>query len=146
MRTAAADGEAVRRFHREARAAARLRHPHILPVYAVGLHAGRPCFTMPLVEGGSLAQHLGRYHADVRAAAALVEKVARAVQAAHEAGVIHRDLKPGNILLDGGEPLVADFGLARLADGEGGATLSGDPIGTPAYMSPEQASGRLSRV
>jgi serine/threonine-protein kinase len=111
-----------------------------VPIYAIGLHDGRPCFTMPLVLGGTLAQHLERYHRDLRAAVGLLEKVARAVQVAHEAGVIHRDLKPGNILLDGSEPLVADFGLAKLADSD--VSRSGDVFGTPAYMSPEQALGR----
>jgi hypothetical protein len=143
IRSGALEGPEVERFQREARAAARLRHPNILPIYSVGFHDGRPCFTMPLIQGGVLAGRLERYQQDARAAAALMEKVARAVHAAHQAGVVHRDLKPGNILIDEqGEPLVADFGLAKLLDAEADATVSGQRVGTPAYMSPEQASGR----
>jgi serine/threonine-protein kinase len=142
MVRADASGVEVERFHREARAVARLRHPHIVPIYAIGSLDGNPCFTMPLIEGGTLARHLERYGKNLRTAAALVEKVARAVQAAHEAGVIHRDLKPANILLDRDEPLVADFGLARLLDSCDEATRTGDVLGTPAYMAPEQADGK----
>jgi hypothetical protein len=136
-------GAELQRFQREAQAAARLRHPNIVPIYAVGLQHGRPCYTMPFIEGGTLAQHLQRFGKYCRTAAALMEKVARAVDAAHEAGVIHRDLKPSNILLDDDEPLVADFGLAKLVDADGETTCTaGRLMGTPAYMSPEQAAGR----
>ena len=139
--------EAVQRFYREARAAARLRHPHIIPIHGMGLHQGRHCFTMPLLTGGSLAGRKGDRHQDARAAAALVEKIARAVQYAHEQGVIHRDLKPANILLDEhGEPVVADFGLAKVLDGDADGSLAGQRVGTPAYMSPEQAAGHTWEV
>jgi hypothetical protein len=138
----AESGAELQRFQREAQAAARLRHVNIVPIYAVGLQDGRPCYTMPFIEGGTLAQHLQRFGKDLRAAAVLMEKVARAVHAAHESGVIHRDLKPSNILLDGDEPLVADFGLAKLVDADGETTCSaGRLMGTPAYMSPEQSAG-----
>jgi serine/threonine-protein kinase len=133
--------ELAERFDREARAAARLDHPHIVPIYEVGRHQGRPYYTMALADG-SLAQHAGRFTADPRAAAGLMEKVARAVHHAHQHGILHRDLKPGNILLDGrGEPLVSDFGLAKILDDEVELTRSGELLGTPAYMAPEQAAG-----
>ncbi|HXG12876.1 MAG TPA: serine/threonine-protein kinase [Gemmataceae bacterium] len=135
------------RFSREARAEARLSHPHIVPVYDVGEHQGQCYFTMKLVEGGSLSQHRDRFTADPRAAVALVEKVARAVQCAHDAGILHRDLKPSNILLDeNGEPLVADFGLAKVLDASAELTQTGQVLGTPAYMAPEQAAGRTGEI
>ncbi len=148
MRSEVGDGPAmVARFYREAQAAARLRHPHIVPIHAIGRWDDRCCFTMPLFPDGSLDKHKGRYPDDARAAVALVEKVARAVQAAHEAGIIHRDLKPANILLDErGEPLVADFGLAKFSGEQGELTQSGDQLGTPAYMAPEQAAGHSAAV
>ncbi len=143
---AGAEAEMLERFHREARAAARLRHPHIVPVHAIGRCAGEFCYTMPLFGRGSLDRHKARYSDDPRAAVTLIEKVARAVHAAHQAGIIHRDLKPGNILLDdAGEPLVADFGLAKLADGAD-VTQTGRQMGTPAYMAPEQAAGHSVRA
>jgi hypothetical protein len=138
--------ELAERFDREARAAARLEHPHIVPIYEVGRHQGRPYYTMALAEG-SLAQHAGRFMGDARAAVTLMEKVARAVHHAHERGILHRDLKPGNILLDArGEPLVSDFGLAKILDDEIELTRSGEVIGTPAYMAPEQAGGGTQPV
>jgi serine/threonine-protein kinase len=134
------------RFEREVRAAAQLSHPNLVPVLDVGLHEGLPCYAMPFVEGGTLAQRLEDYR-EPRAAVALLEKVARGVQAAHARDIVHRDLKPGNILLDGrGDPLVADFGLARFADSSVELTRTGQQIGTPAYMSPEQAAGHNDRV
>jgi serine/threonine-protein kinase len=136
----------TQRFYREARVIAQLRHPNIVPIYGMGLHEGQHCFTMPLVPGGSLAQHKARYYDDLRAAAALVEKIARAVAAAHARGIVHRDLKPANVLLDeNGEPLVADFGLAKAPDGNADLTSFG-LLGTPAYMAPEQAAGHAWRV
>jgi serine/threonine protein kinase len=136
----------VRRFYREARAAASLNHPHIVPIHGMGLHEGLHSFTMRLLTS-SLERRLGDYTRDFRTAATLMEKVARAVHAAHRAGIIHRDLKPANILLDeNGEPLVGDFGLAKFADARADATLPGQVMGTPAYMSPEQASGRTWEI
>jgi hypothetical protein len=138
-----AHAEEVRRFFREARALARLRHPHIVPVHDIGADSDDPFFTMDFVAGGSLKDRRDLFGGDVRTVVALMAKVAGAVHAAHEQGVIHRDLKPGNVLLDdNGEPLVSDFGLAKLADADESLTREGQPLGTPAYMAPEQAFGQ----
>jgi hypothetical protein len=135
----------LRRFRTETEAAAQLDHPHIVPMYEVGEDDGMPFFSMKLVEGSSLAQHVGRLSADPKAAVRLLIAVARAVHYAHQRGIIHRDLKPANILIDAaGEPHVTDFGLARRVDGAGGETQSGALVGTPCYMAPEQAGGKKS--
>jgi tetratricopeptide (TPR) repeat protein len=130
----------VARFHREAEAVARLDHPHIVPLYEVGEHAGQPFFSMRLVEGSNLAAEAERLSRDPRTAAGLVAQVARALHHAHQRQILHRDLKPHNILTDGdGRPHVTDFGLARRLEAppaEG--TLPGGIVGTPAYMAPEQ--------
>jgi serine/threonine-protein kinase len=139
--------ESVQRFYREAHTVANLRHPNIVPIYGMGRHDGRHCFTMPLLTGGNLAEHRSRFQGDLEAAVTLMQKVARAVAAAHQENIIHRDLKPGNILLDdGGEPLVADFGLAKVPDGLADATHPGQRMGTAFYMPPEQAAGHSWRV
>jgi hypothetical protein len=128
----------VQRFHREAEAAANLDHPNIVPIYEVGEHQGLHYFSMKLIEGGSLASR--PLPLPARQAAALVATVARAVHHAHQRGVLHRDLKPGNILLDAqGQPHVTDFGLARRVEGDGHHTRTGSIVGTPGYMPPEQA-------
>jgi WD40 repeat protein len=133
-----ASTEEVQRFRREAEAAAALDHPHIVPIYHVGEHDSRPYFTMKLVEGGSLAQ---KPPVATRGLVALMVKVARAVHHAHQRGVLHRDLKPGNILLDAaGEPHVTDFGLARRLSDDATLARSGALVGTPGYMAPEQAA------
>jgi eukaryotic-like serine/threonine-protein kinase len=193
-----ASGDAVLRFRTEAEAAARLDHPHIVPVYEVGEHHGQHYFSMKLIEGRSLAERLGDYACsrtspfalrkgalsrserrlcarlfssrigensgdnsldrpdfsrsrlplgELRArqigVAMLVAKLADAVHHAHQRGVLHRDLKPANVLIDeGGEPHITDFGLAKRTDGDAALTVSGDLLGTPAYMAPEQAAGR----
>jgi hypothetical protein len=136
---AAADD--VARFQREAEAAAGLDHPNIAPLYEVGEHQGQHYFTMKLVAGGSLAQHLGRGpRPATRELVGLMAKVARAVHHAHQRGVIHRDLKPANVLVDEhGEPHLTDFGLARPVGAGAGLTCSGAIVGTPGYMAPEQA-------
>lgn len=129
----------VDRFKREAEAAARLDHPNIVPIYEVGRHRGMHFFTMKLVEG----LQLGVYTlSNPRRAAEVVAKIARAVHYAHQRGVLHRDLKPGNILVDiNGEPYVTDFGLAKLMEFETGLTMSEAMLGTPSYMAPEQTRG-----
>jgi serine/threonine-protein kinase len=135
------------RFRREAEAVAALRHPNVVQVYDVGDADGRPYFTMELMEGGSLARKLAGAPQPPRPTAALLASLAGAVQAAHEAGVVHRDLKPGNVLLTAdGTPKVADFGLARRLDSDERLTLSGAVIGTPSYTAPEQARGDRGAV
>ncbi len=132
----------VERFRREAEAVANLDHPNIVPVYEVGEHEGQQYFSMKLVEGGSLQERLAEFRKNPARAARLVATVARAVEHAHRRGVIHRDLKPGNVLLDAaGEPMVADFGLAKRVEGAEAVTRTGAVVGTPAYMAPEQAAG-----
>ena len=150
------------RFEAEARAIARLHHPHIVQIFEVGEHEGRPFVCLELAPAGNLAQRLQKEPVAPAAAASLIEMLARAVQYAHDEQIVHRDLKPGNILLVrsdarrgvllGGvgtpayfEPKIADFGLAKLLDDQQGpesqttAPATGRPVGTPPYMAPEQA-------
>ena len=135
------------RFQREAEAVAGLRHANIVQVYDVTDHEGRPYFTMELVEGGSLAQRLAGMPQPARQAAALAATLAEAVQVAHKGGIVHRDLKPGNVLLTAdGTPKIADFGIARRLEGTLGPTQTGAPLGTPSYMSPEQAGGKARAI
>ncbi len=130
------------RFRSEAEAAARLDHPGIVPIFEVGEHDGLPYYSMRLIEGTTLAKRLAQGPLPPREAAALLAKVADAVQAAHAGGVLHRDLKPSNILIDAaGEPLVSDFGLAKRLENSDSVTHTGAILGTPCYMSPEQAAG-----
>jgi len=137
-----ADADEVERFKREAKAIAQLKHPHIVKVLDFGDINGQPYFTMELADGGSLADHLPRFTADPKAAVALLLKVARGVQCIHDHSFLHRDLKPGNILLEANdEPLVSDFGLAKAVDTHVDLTRAGTAPGTPAYMAPEQARG-----
>jgi non-specific serine/threonine protein kinase/serine/threonine-protein kinase len=153
-----ASPSAVQRFQIEAEAAAKLDHPNIVPIYEIGVHRGQHYFSMKFVEGRSLAEEIrhGKFRfstdgnfpskADERerqsAAARLMTTVAHSVHYAHQHGVLHRDLKPSNILLDaGGQPYLTDFGLAKILEHELGITRSAETMGTPSYMSPEQAAG-----
>jgi WD40 repeat protein len=154
IRAGAPASEAERvRFQTEAEAAARLDYPNIVPVYEVGEHDGQPYLAARYIAGGPLSRQLDRFRDDPRAAAGLVAVLARAVHHAHQRGVLHRDLKPGNVLLEwraegAGPPVphVADFGLARLLDHDSGLTRTGDLVGTPSYMAPEQASGGAAAI
>ena len=137
----------ARRFHKEAETAANLDHPNIVPIYEVGEDRGCVFFSMKLIEGGTLADRARDDISDLRRLVRLMAAVARAIQYAHERGVLHRDLKPSNILIDDrGEPLVADFGLARRLDADSDLTRTGVVVGTPSYMAPEQAGGRGEAV
>ena len=137
----------VKRFYTEAEAAANLDHPGIVPIYEVGQHEGQHYFSMGFVEGQSLSQRLAEGPLPPREAAELMVKVAEAIEYAHRRGVIHRDLKPGNILLDrNGHPRITDFGLAKKLEGDSGLTGSGQIMGTPSYMPPEQAGGNRGEV
>jgi tetratricopeptide (TPR) repeat protein len=137
------------RFRAEAEAVARLQHPNIVQIFEVGEAGGLPFLALELAERGTLAQKLQGQPLPPREAAALVEVLARALHHAHERGVVHRDVKPANVLFaQDGTPKVTDFGLAKLLEGDPGhdATRTGEPVGTPRYMAPEQAAGRPDRV
>jgi WD40 repeat protein len=135
-----------RRFRAEIEAIARLDHPHIIPIYAHGKMDGCPFYTMKFMAGGALAERMNDFSSP-EAAVTLFTKICRAVHHAHERGVLHRDLKPSNILLDEvGEPYVGDFGLAKRHDQNLKLTVTGSVMGTPAYMSPEQARGDSAEV
>jgi len=137
-----ADEGELRRFQNEAEAVALLDHPGIVPVYEVGEHEGQRYFSMKLIVGSNLAEKLASYRDDHRAIGAVMIETADAVQHAHMRGILHRDLKPANILIDTqGHPHITDFGLAKLMESDDELTASGAILGTPAYMSPEQAAG-----
>src|SRR6266566_1598875 len=137
----------LKRFRREAEAAASLEHPCIVPIYEVGERDGSCYFSMKLVQGGQLDEVVRREPMPVRRAVELIAKVARTVHYAHEHHVLHRDIKPGNILLDAkGEPHLTDFGLARLVETESTVTRTMEVLGTPSYMAPEQAVGNNAAV
>src|SRR5437868_6339011 len=137
----------LKRFRREAEAAASLDHPGIVPIYEVGERDGSCYFSMQFVEGGQLDEVGRRTPFSIRQAAELIAKIARTIHYAHEHGILHRDINPGNILLDGkGEPHLTDFGLARLVETESTMTRTLDVLGTPSYMAPEQAMGNNAAV
>lgn len=138
-----ASDEFVKRFHTEAKAAASLQHPNIVAIHEIGEHKGQHYFSMELVEGQSLADVVRDRPLSPKRAAVYVQSVAEAIHYAHEHGVLHRDLKPSNILIDANDqPRVADFGLAKVLQSGAATTASGQVLGTPNYMPPEQASPR----
>jgi serine/threonine protein kinase len=144
---AIAGPDELARFRTEALAVGRLDHPHVVRVFASGEHGDCPFFAMEYLPGGSLLGLLRQGSLEVRRAAELVRQVALGVQAAHQAGILHRDLKPGNVLLDAqGNARVADFGLAKLLDSDSAQTVSAMVLGTPAYMAREQAAGRVREI
>src|SRR3989454_92998 len=137
----------LKRFRLEAEAAARLEHPGIVPIHEVGERDGSCYFSMKFVEGGQLDEVARREPMPIRRAVELIAKVAHTVHYAHEHGILHRDIKPGNILLDTkGEPHLTDFGLARLVETESTVTRTLEVLGTPSYMAPEQAAGNNSQL
>src|SRR3954468_15177243 len=145
-----AEGLSVERFTREVRLAARLQHPNIVPVLSAGTVDALPYYTMPYIDGPSLRVRLADGPLSVSETISILRDVARALMAAHAAGVVHRDIKPENVLLTGGAAVVADFGIAKALTSARGAaggstfaalTQAGMSLGTPAYMAPEQAAG-----
>src|SRR6266536_3559535 len=137
----------LKRFRLEAEAAAHLEHPGIVPIHEVGERDGSCYFSMKFVEGGQLDEVARREPMPIRRAAELIANVARTVHYAHEHGILHRDIKPGNILLDAkGEPHLTDFGLARLVESESSVTRTLEVLGTPSYMAPEQAGAKNAQL
>ena len=137
-----ADSSVIDRFRAEGAATAKLNHPNIVPVFEAGEADGHYFIAMALIEGPSLAAMIQNGPLRPRDAAAIIGEVAATIEHAHERGILHRDLKPGNVLLDKShQPHVTDFGLARFLDRDSSMTLTGEILGTPAYMAPEQVSG-----
>jgi len=139
--------EFVKRFRAEAAAAASLQHPNIVAIHEVGVHQGQQFFAMDYVEGQSLAKLLANGPLPARNAASYLKTIAEAIHYAHERGILHRDLKPSNVLIDAnGQPRVSDFGLARRLEGASELTVTGQVLGSPNYMPPEQAVARRGKV
>ena len=139
----AADRSFVERFLREARVVASLQHPNILPVYDFGEEGGLPFLVMPLLEGGTLRDRMQEGPVPIARAALWMAQLAGALDAAHEAGILHRDVKPANVLLGKGDRIfLADFGIAKMLETATGLTATGMVVGTPLYMAPEQAQGK----
>ena len=135
------------RLELEAAVVAKCQHPHLVQIFQIGEYEGELYLALEYVDGGDLKTQLADKPLPVRRSADLVETLARAVHVAHDAGIVHRDLKPSNILLTAeGVPKVTDFGLAKLLGGDSGRTQSGQVVGTPSYMAPEQAEGRSKDV
>jgi cytochrome c peroxidase/tRNA A-37 threonylcarbamoyl transferase component Bud32 len=144
---AAADDEYRHRFQIEVQAVARLQHPSIVQIFDVGEHDGQPYCAFEFLEGGTLAGKFDGQPLPPKEAARLIETLARGIHAAHEAGIIHRDLKPANVLIGrDGSPKISDFGLAKRLDTDVNQTQSGMIMGTPGYMAPEQAAGRIRQL
>jgi serine/threonine-protein kinase len=142
-----ASPDLLARFRTEAEAVARLQHPHIVPIYEVGQANGLPYFALEFVGGGTLARRLDGVPQPAREAASMALTLARAMHFAHERGIIHRDLKPANVLLAlDGTPKISEFGLAKSLEGSDGPTQTGDIMGTPSYMAPEQAGGVTKQI
>ncbi len=138
--------DSIRRFQSEAVLAGGLHHPHIVPIHEVGLYDGQHFIVMDFVDGPTLAARLRAEPMVFREAAECVRKVAGAIHFAHERNVLHRDLKPSNVLLDAGEPRVSDFGLARRLDGGSMITVTGQMVGSPSYVPPEQVASEHGTV
>ena len=137
-----ASEDEIRRFNAESTAAAKLDHPNIVPIYDSGVHGDHHYFSMKLIEGKDLGRDVKRLRTDLKAGVAVLEKICRAIHHAHQRGILHRDLKPGNILIDSdGEPYLTDLGLARQVGSDSHLTRTGAVVGTPSYMPPEQAAG-----
>jgi len=142
----AGDAETVRRFEREARSAARLKHPNIVAIHEIGDYRGIPFFSMDFVDGPSLEDAMHQAPIPPRRIAEIIRDVARAVQFAHDHGIVHRDLKPGNVMLEKDVPRLTDFGLAKDVASQSLLSMTGEIMGTPSYMSPEQAEGRVREL
>ncbi len=141
------DDSVRERFKTEVQAAAALDHPNILPIYDVGERDGLPFFSMKFADCGALSERSSTYRRKFHEIARLIAKVARALHHAHQRGILHRDVKPGNILLDGaGEPFLADFGIAKSLASDVDLTRTLSVLGTPAYLSPEQAAGKTKEL
>jgi tetratricopeptide (TPR) repeat protein len=146
-RMTALNADSMSRFRREAEAVAALQHPNIVQIYEIGEHEGQPHIALQFLPGGNLAQLIDGTPQPPREAARMVETLAQAMSAAHQRGVVHRDLKPLNILLTReGTPKISDFGLAKHLDADQEHTQAGDILGTPSYMAPEQAEGRIREI
>jgi serine/threonine-protein kinase len=142
-----ADSGNLARFQTEAQAVAALQHPNVVQIHEVGTVDGLPYFSLEFIDGGSLTEKISSEPQPPRFAAEVVELLARAMQAAHDRGIVHRDLKPANVLLArDGTPKVTDFGLAKRLEADSGQTRSGQVLGTPSYMAPEQATGDADKV